>query len=76
MVEWVGWLVGYWVGWLVGGGWVGGWVDGGEHCKKKTLSELFQTQVSLTPSVFIQDMTHLITVLKFSGFLHILHTFA
>ena len=52
MVEWVGWLVGYWVGWLVGGGLVGGWVDGGE---------LFQTQVSLTPSYFIRDVTHHIT---------------
>ena len=57
----MGWLVGYWVGWLVGGGWVGGWVDGGEH-GKKALADLFQTQVSLTPSVSIRDMTNLIAV--------------
>ena len=49
------------MGWLVSGWWVGGWVDGGEH-GKKALADLFQTQVSLTPSVSIQDMTNLITV--------------
>ena len=62
---WLGGLVGGWVGWLVGwlvsGWWVGGWVDGGEH-GKKALADLFQTQVSLTPSVSIRDMTNLITV--------------
>ena len=31
-------------------------MDGGEHEKKKALGELFQNQVSLTPSVFIRDM--------------------
>ena len=48
----------------MGGGWVGGSVVGWMEVSiaKKTLAELFQTQVSLTPSVFIQDMTHLITV--------------
>ena len=51
----------YLVGWLVSGWWVGGWVDGGEH-GKKALADLFQTQVSLTPSVSIRDMTNLITV--------------
>ena len=68
LVGWVGWSggqVGRWVGWLVGwlvsGWWVGGWVDGGEH-GKKALADLFQTQVSLTPSVSIRDMTNLITV--------------
>ena len=59
LVGWMG-LVG-WVGWLVSGWWVGGWVDGGEH-GKKALADLFQTQVSLTPSVSIRDMTNLITV--------------
>ena len=50
------------MGLLISGWWVvGGSVDGGEH-GKKALGELFQTQVSLTLSVFIRDMTNLITV--------------
>ena len=46
------------------GGWAGGLVVGWMEVSiaKKALADLFQTQVSLTPSVFIRDMTNLITV--------------
>ena len=41
-------------------GLVVGWME--VSMAKKALADLFQTQVSLTPSVFIRDMTNLITV--------------